>query len=278
MLTKGKAVGPGEVSVELFKIALNSDPALRRRLLDIVGCICREGGGAAAVENAIITVLHSKKDWTGCGNYRGIALLANAGKILLKIISCCFSEFGAGVGILPEEQKGFQNCSTTDTLFVIRRLQELAWKKRITLHICFIEHTTTQDGVDRTILWTVFTLFSVLQSMVSVTHEFHNGMRACVRLDDGVSSRRLAVKHGLRRGRVLVPLLFNLFFAVVIDVAYTSFKVDRDIMDALMHPRKKMGGRGRGEKPPESHPCRHCHGTRFMLTTPESFQSQLNSS
>ena len=56
------------------------------------------------------------------------------------------------------------------------------------------------------------------------------------------------MKHGLRRGRVLVPLLFNLFFAVVIDVAYTSFKVGRDIMDALMHPRKKNGGKGeRGE-------------------------------
>ena len=113
------------------------------------------GGGAAAVENSIITVLPSKKDRTECGNYRGIALLAHAGKILLKIISCCFSEFGVGVGILPEEQRSFQNRSTTDVLFLIRRLQELARKKRITLHVCFIEHTTTQGGVDRTILWTV---------------------------------------------------------------------------------------------------------------------------
>ena len=32
----GKAVGPDGVSVELFKITLNGDPALRRRLLDIV--------------------------------------------------------------------------------------------------------------------------------------------------------------------------------------------------------------------------------------------------
>ena len=32
----GKAVGPDGVSVELFKITHNSDPDLRRRLLDIV--------------------------------------------------------------------------------------------------------------------------------------------------------------------------------------------------------------------------------------------------
>ena len=42
----GKAVGPDGVSVELFKIALNGDPALRRRLIDIVvriwkGARCR---------------------------------------------------------------------------------------------------------------------------------------------------------------------------------------------------------------------------------------------
>ena len=42
-LANEKAVGPDGVSVELFKIALNGDPALRRRLLDIVVRIWREG-------------------------------------------------------------------------------------------------------------------------------------------------------------------------------------------------------------------------------------------
>ena len=35
-LANRKVVGPDEVPVELFKIALNGDPALRQRLLDIV--------------------------------------------------------------------------------------------------------------------------------------------------------------------------------------------------------------------------------------------------
>ena len=42
-LANGKAVGPDGVSVELFKITLNGDLALRRRLLNIV---LRIGGGA----------------------------------------------------------------------------------------------------------------------------------------------------------------------------------------------------------------------------------------
>ena len=47
-LGNGKAVVPDGVSVELFKIPLNGDLTLRRRLFDIVVCISRVGGGAAA--------------------------------------------------------------------------------------------------------------------------------------------------------------------------------------------------------------------------------------
>ena len=47
--SNGKAVGPDGVLVELFKIALNGDPALLQRLLDIVVDILR-GGDVATVE------------------------------------------------------------------------------------------------------------------------------------------------------------------------------------------------------------------------------------
>ena len=103
LLTNGKAVGPGGVSVELFKITLNGDPALRRRLLDIVVRIWRGGGVPQHWKEAIIRVLHKKKNQTECGNYKGISLVAHAGKILLKIIARHLSECCESVGILPEE-------------------------------------------------------------------------------------------------------------------------------------------------------------------------------
>ena len=79
--------------------------------------------------------LHKKKDRTECGNYRYISLVAHAGKILLKIIARRLSEYCERVGILPEEQSGLRpNRSTTDVMLVIRRLQELAWQKRIPLY------------------------------------------------------------------------------------------------------------------------------------------------
>ena len=129
-LANGKAVGPDGVSVRLISITLNGDPALRRRLLDIVVRFWRGGEVPQQWKDAIIKVLHKKKDWTECGNYRDISLVAHAGKILLKIIARRLSEYCGRVGVLPEEQSGFQsNCSTTDIMFGVRRLQELARKK-----------------------------------------------------------------------------------------------------------------------------------------------------
>ena len=46
---------------------------------------------------------------------------------------------------------------------------------------------------------------------------------------------------------MLAPLLFNIFFAAVINVASTRFKADKGITDALVHMRKKKGARGQGE-------------------------------
>ena len=87
-------------------------------------------------KDAIIMVLHKKKDRTKCGNYRGIWLVAHASKILLKIIASRLSEYCERVGILPEKQSGFQpKRSTTDMMFVIRRLQKLARTKRISLYV-----------------------------------------------------------------------------------------------------------------------------------------------
>ena len=140
-----------------------------------------------------------------------------------------------------------------------------------------IDLTKAYDSVDRTLLWTVFARSGVLQNMISVIRQFHDGMRACVRLDDRMCSRWLVVEQGLRQGCVLAPLLFNIFFAAVINVVSTRFKADKGIMDALVHLRKKRGEGGEGKQLPESLSSRRRFGACFTLTMPESSRDHPSS-
>ena len=182
------------------------------------------------------------------------------------------------MGILQEERSGFRpNRSTTDMMFVIRRFQELARKKPISLYVCFIDLTKAYDSVDRTLLWTVLARFGVPQHMISVIRQFHDGMRACVRLDDRVCSRWFTVRQGLRQGCVLASLLFNIFFAVVINVASTHFKADEKIMGTLVYLRKKRGAGGKGKQLLERQSSRRRFGACFTLTKPGSSQDHPSS-
>ena len=92
----------------------------------------------------------------------------------------------------------------------------------------------------------VLARFGVPNNMILVIRQIHVDMRACVRLDDRVGSGWFAMKQGLRQGCSLAFLLFDIFFAAVINEAYTCFKVDKDITEAFVNLRKKKGAAGRG--------------------------------
>ena len=192
-------------------------------------------------------MLHKKKDRTECGNCRGISLVAHAGKVLLKVIASRLSDYCERENILPEEQFGVRpQRSTVEMMFVVRRLQELARKKDTPLYLCFIDLTKAYDSVDRILLWDVLARFGVSPRMLAVIRQFHDGMQACVRLDDGECSDTFDVGHGLRQGCVLAPLLFNKFFTAVMRVAENRFLADAAITDNMMQIQRKEKGENKG--------------------------------
>ena len=66
-----------------------------------------EGGGVFVAQkwkDAIIMVFHEKKDRKERDNYKGVSLIAHAGKILLKTITRRLSEYCERVGNLPRKK------------------------------------------------------------------------------------------------------------------------------------------------------------------------------
>ena len=84
--------------------------------------------------------------------------MSHTGKVLLKVVARRLSAYCEANGLLPEEQYGFRpNRSTTDMMFVVRRLQEIGRKAGVSLFMCFIDPQKAYDTVDRTFMWQVLT-------------------------------------------------------------------------------------------------------------------------
>ena len=64
---------------------------------------------------------------------------------------------------------------------------------------------------------------------------FHDGMRARVQFDDGDFSVWFNVYQELQQGCLLLPLLFNIFFAAVIIVVLQRFAEDPLIVSDLAY-------------------------------------------
>ena len=111
--------------------------------------------------------------------------------------------------------------------------------------MCFTDLQKAYDSVDRELLWVVLARFGVPEKVPTIIRQFHEGMRARVRTDDGEQSEWFGVTQGLRQGRVLSPLIFDVFFAVAIHAVLVRSSEDPDILRDLTSPRGgPRGGRG----------------------------------
>ena len=107
-MANGKAMGPDELPAELLKLGLSdSSHEILLAFHDIIVAVWMTGEVPQEWKDATIKVLHKKKDRTERSNYRGLSLVAHAGKVLLKIVANRLGDLFEEAGILPEEQCGF---------------------------------------------------------------------------------------------------------------------------------------------------------------------------
>ena len=153
-MTNGKAMIPNELPAELLKLGLSD----RSREIfvafhGIIVAVWMMEEVPQEWKYGTIKVLHKNRDQNECGNYRGLSLVAHTGKALLKIVANRLGVFCEEAGVLPEEQCGFRSQhSTTDIMFVVRRVQELGRASNTSLDICFIDLAKAYNSVNRMLL------------------------------------------------------------------------------------------------------------------------------
>ncbi|CAB1116848.1 unnamed protein product [Ectocarpus sp. CCAP 1310/34] len=82
--------------------------------------------------------------------------------------------------------------------------------------------------------WRVLARARIPAKLIKVIRQFHDGVRARVRMDDGELSDWFFVTQGVRQGCVLSSLLFNIFFAEVLEVVVIRFCEDDVVPRSLV--------------------------------------------
>ena len=94
VMANRKAVESDCLPAELVKVLADEGESDTLGIFhDIIVAVRRGGGAPQQWKYAVIEVLHNKKDRTECGSYRRISLVANAGKVLLRVIAGHLSDY-----------------------------------------------------------------------------------------------------------------------------------------------------------------------------------------
>ena len=87
-----------------------------------------------------------------CSNYRTIALISHASKVMLKILQARLQQYVNRE--LPDVQAGFRKVrGTRDQIVNIHWIIEKAREFQKNVYFCFIDYTKALDCVDHNKLW-----------------------------------------------------------------------------------------------------------------------------
>ena len=146
-LSSGKAPGADAIPAEVYN---HGGDTLLQNLTDLFRRMRDEEVIPQQLKDASIIRLYKKGNRQLCDNYRGISLLAIAGKILARV-SLNHLIIHLGQGLFPESECGFRGGrGTVDMIFAARQLQDKCQEQlRPPLHNTKAFDIVCRDGYGR---------------------------------------------------------------------------------------------------------------------------------
>ena len=119
--------------------------------------------------------------------------------------------------LIPDNQCGFtagRGCP--DAQMVSRLLGIDAQKRHIGLVRGYIKLTKAYDKVNREVLWKILHRYGLPEKMIKIIIGFHEGATASLQINGELTPSRTLLNRGLKQGSVLSPVLFSIYFGVLI--------------------------------------------------------------
>ncbi|KAK3543094.1 hypothetical protein QTP70_010647 [Hemibagrus guttatus] len=206
-MKSGKAVGPDDISVEVWKCLGEAGVEFLASLFNRV--LESERMPEEWRRSVLVPIFKNKGDVQSCSNYRGIKLMSHTMKLWERVVEARLRK----VVEICEQQYGFMpRKSTTDAIFALRILVEKYRDGQRELHCVFVDLEKAYDRVPREELWYCMRKSGVAEKYVRVVQDMYERSRTVVRCAVGQTGE-FKVEVGLHQGSALSPFLF----AIVMD-------------------------------------------------------------
>lgn len=218
-----KAPGPDEIKMEYIKW-LNTET--KTEILNIINECFREGKTIGQMDTATIISMFKKGDTQNLGNYRPIALLNAIYKLYAAMLKVRIEE--GTERHLQKTQYGFRKGrSTTQALFIARRLQDLAEQDRSNLIMIFLDWEKAFDKIDQRKLLEAMRKIGIPEQLVKAAQGIYKNPKFKVRFKNE-SSETYRQETGIRQGCPLSPYLFLIVMTVLFQEVYEEEREARD--------------------------------------------------
>ena len=141
---------------------------------------------ATGLEKVSFHPIPKKGNAKECSNYRTIALISHASKVMLKILQARLQQYMNHE--LPDVQDGFRKGrGPGDQIANICWNIEKARDFEKNIYFCFIDHAKAFDCVDHNKLWKILQEIGIPDHLICLLRNLYAGEEAAVRTGHGTT-------------------------------------------------------------------------------------------
>ena len=233
-LKGGKAVGIDHIPNEFI---MNGGVKFWELLTLLYNKVKKSGSFPPGWNKGRVTLVHKKGSKEELTNYRPLTVIVSLSGLYSRLLNERLTRVVETHGLLGEVQNGFRKGRMgADNSFI---LDSILWKQKALkkkVHLAFIDLVKAYDMVDRSILWSKMSGFGFGGDFLSSLKAIYTGdsVQAVV---NGVPTKPVYLRRGLRQGCSLSPMLFALYIADLgqeITLSPEGFRVGSVVVSGLL--------------------------------------------
>jgi len=207
-LKVNKATGADRVTAEALKV-VSKDHNVLLAIHDAVCKIWSSGKWPPTMTESVYIALHKKNDRGDCGNYRTLALISHASKIVLHLIQRKLQEV-ADREVRPTQFGFVGGKGTCDAIYTLKGIAEAYLTVKQDLHAVFVDYKKAFDSVNHLLLIRKLIALGVPSNVVTLVEDLYYNANGRL-FWKSLLTDSFVTPVGVRQGCPLSPTLFNLY-------------------------------------------------------------------